>query len=94
MLGWSKYVLYLKHFRNHITTITTQKNGKSGRLDIMICVNAGDEIKLIIDEELGTIYTAEEINSIIPEEYASISAIKRDARVINLKISTTNLYED
>lgn len=163
------------------------KNGKSDWLDILISVSAGDEIELIIDEELGTVFydpraanlfatrptegmlrvsiskimnkfrkannleeieikksfgdiglylskseinaildirsmsekdvltlvkkkkgllstlesdadidenTAEKINSIIPEEYASVSAIKRDKEVVNLKTSTTNLYED
>ena len=163
------------------------KKGKSDWLDIMISVNAGDEIELIIDEELGTVFfdplsasiyatdstegmlrvsiskimnkfrkanglkeievkksfgdiglylsksemnavldmrkmsekdvltlvkkkkgllstlesdadidenTAEKINSIIPEEYASVSAVKRDKEVVNLKTSTTNLYED
>ncbi len=163
------------------------EDGRSDWLDIMICVSAGDEIELIIDEELGMVFcdplsaaifatsstkgmlrvsiskimnkfrkannleeikvkksfgdiglflskseinaildirsmsekdvltlvkkkkgllstlesnadidedTAEKINSIIPEEYASISAIKRDKEVVNLKTSTTNLYED
>ena len=32
------------------------KKGKSDWLDIMISVNAGDEIELIIDEELGTVF--------------------------------------
>lgn len=31
--------------------------------------------------------TAEKINSIIPEEYASVSAVKRDKEVVNLKTS-------
>lgn len=163
------------------------KNGKSDWLDIMISVTAGDEIELIIDEGLGTVFCdplsatifatdttegmlrvsiskimnkfrkannlkeievkksfgdiglflsksemnaildirsmnekdvltlvkkkkgllstlesdadideniAEKINSIIPEEYASVSAVKRDKEVVNLKTSTTNLYED